>query len=269
MIHQTKDTVEWLQFNHLSQFSSIKHFVSTRKGGVSQEPVAAMNLGFTNDEAASVIENRKRFAAALGFSPEQFVFQEQIHSCTVKVVSIEDAGSGLYDNESRIPESDAMVTNQKGLCLMAMAADCVPILLFDPMTETIAAIHAGWKGTVGRIAQNAVNVMMEQFGAKPSDILAGIGPSISKGNYEVGEELVERVKLSFKNYEPLIHWNLSTNKPHFDLWEANKQVLLDAGIANTNIEIAGLCSFIKGDLFYSYRRDAGITGRFGGGIMLV
>lgn len=268
MISKQNNNIHWLQFEHLSRFPGLKHFISTRKGGISPQPTKGLNLGFGLDEPLNVVTNRQLLAEALGFKAEQYVFQEQVHSCTVKIIGKEHAGAGWNDNESRIPESDAMVSQQTGLCLMAMAADCVPILLFDPRTRTIAAIHAGWKGTVGKIASHTVQVMIDAFGVKPTDVHAGIGPSISAQNYEVGETVVSEAKKNFSSTDRMIYENPQTHKPHFDIWQANKEALLEAGLANKNIETAALCTYNHPDLFFSYRKELGQTGRFCGGIML-
>ncbi|MDP2113024.1 MAG: peptidoglycan editing factor PgeF, partial [Bacteroidota bacterium] len=164
---------------------------------------------------------------------------------------------------------DALITNEPGLFICVQTADCVPILLFDPQKKVVAAIHAGWRGTVSKIAQKTIQQMTEKFSCQPTDILAGIGPSIHMHAYEVGPEVVEAVKANFSNSPALLKPSLNEGNAYFDLWEANQTVLLEAGIPEENIELMGLCSFEQADLFYSARRDGADTGRMVSGIRLV
>jgi YfiH family protein len=132
----------------------------------------------------------------------------------------------------------------------------------------VAAVHAGWRGTVSRIAGQTIQKMVETFGCDPSHIVAGIGPSIHIHAYEVGPEVVDAVKAGFPNSTALLKPSLNEGKAYFDLWEANQQVLLESGIAEENIELMGLCSFEHADLFFSARREGVITGRMVSGIRL-
>jgi len=159
-------------------------------------------------------------------------------------------------------------TNEPGLFLCVQTADCVPILLFDPEKKVVAAVHAGWRGTIQKIALATVRKMTEAFGSDPSAILAGIGPSIHMHAYEVGPEVVKAVKENFSNTGALLKPSLNEGKAYFDLWEANKTVLTEAGLEEENIEIMGLCSFEHNDLFYSARRDGIETGRMVSGIRI-
>jgi YfiH family protein len=148
-------------------------------------------------------------------------------------------------------------------------ADCVPILLFDPEKKVVAAVHAGWRGTVSKILAKTVGQMVEKFDCQPSDIVAGIGPSIHMHAYEVGAEVVEAVQDNFGNSTALLKPSLTEGKAFFDLWEANKTILIESGIPEENIEVMGLCSFEHADLFYSARRDGIDTGRMVSGIRLL
>jgi len=161
-----------------------------------------------------------------------------------------------------------LITNQPGLFVCVQTADCVPVLLYDPQKKVVSAIHAGWKGTVSKIVLKTVQKMTDQFGCQPSDIIAGIGPSIHIHAYEVGPEVVEMVKNNFSNSSALLKPSLNAGRAYLDLWEANQTALMEAGIPEENIEVMGLCSFEHADLFYSARRDGADTGRMVSGIRI-
>ena len=138
---------------------------------------------------------------------------------------------------------------------MVLAADCVPVLMYDSRMRVIAAVHAGWRGTVGRIAAQTVERMQDEFGCDPRDVIVGIGPSIGPCCFEVGEEVVEAAREGLGNYQ-------------LNLWEANRRQLRQVGVEDARIEVAGICTVCHHDQFFSYRGDRGNTGRFGAGIML-
>jgi YfiH family protein len=146
-------------------------------------------------------------------------------------------------------------------------ADCVPILLYDPLSNAIAAVHAGWRGTVQKIAAVTVRKMVVEYGVSATNILAAIGPSISPAVYEVGGEVTEAVLSSIPNAENAILLKPS-GKHHVDLWEANRQVLIESGLLPENIEIVGECSFSQNEKYFSARKEGAKTGRMVSGIML-
>jgi len=176
----------------------------------------------------------------------------------------------LLLQQMKIPlaDTDALITNQPGLFVCVQTADCVPVLLYDPQKKVVAAIHAGWKGTVSKIVLKTVQKMTNQFGCQPSDIMAGIGPSIHMHAYEVGPEVVEAIVANFSNSPALLKPSINAGRAYLDLWEANQTALMEAGIPEENIEVMGLCSFEHADLFYSARRDGADTGRMVSGIRL-
>lgn len=244
------------KFENFKKYKEIAHFITTKEGWVS-----GTKSRFTGDEEREYAEFRKELAVSGDWKISQFVFPRQTHSDHVAVV---------YSNNQlpAIPDTDALITNQPGLFVCVQTADCVPILLYDPVKKVVAAIHAGWKGTITKIAANAVRRMIGEFGCLPADIQAGIGPSIHMHAYEVGPEVVSAVENNFSNSPALLKPSLKAGHAYFDLWEANKTVLEEAGIPEENIEIMGLCSFEHPDLFYSARRDGTDTGRMVSGIML-
>jgi YfiH family protein len=215
---------------------------------------------FTGASPEIYAENRKRLADVLKISPDQLVFPRQTHTnCVAELSEIP---------ETEINETDALVTNRPGICLCVQTADCVPILLFDPEEKVVAAIHAGWRGTVKKIAETAVLKMKKNYGTSPENLLALVGPSIGPGIYEVGDEVVTGAQKNIPHAAKSLHMN-SNGKFHFNLWEANRQILLQSGLKNKNIEIAGECSFTKAEKYFSARRDGVDTGRMVSGIMLL
>ena len=256
-------------FDHLSGQCDIKHFISTRKGGVSEGPFDSLNVGLgTDDERSSVMTNRQILADSVGIPLESFVILNQVHKTNVVVVTPEMKGAGSLDRATAIRETDAVVTSVKGICLYVMSADCVSLLFYDPVLKVIGAAHAGWRGTVQNMAAHTVTVMQDSYGCRPSDILAGIGPSIGPCCYDVGSDVIDAVMEAHGTTEGFIRTG-SDSLSHFDLWYTNKFQLLQAGIPEKNIEVSGICTMCEHHNFFSSRFDQGITGRFGAGIMLL
>ena len=268
MIATSTRETEIFQFHNLSEHKNISHFISTRKGGVSLNSFGGLNISFeTNDTAENVLKNRSILARATEIPLETFVMQNQVHGNSVIKVIAADKGKGIFSHKTVIGDCDAMICNEPGICLFLFAADCVPILFFDPVTKVIGAAHSGWGGTVKKIAQKTILEMEVNYGCRPENILVGIGPSISVENYEVGENVIEAVIKAFGTTEKYMTKNPKTGKMHFDMWFTNKKMLTDIGVKEENIEISNLCTFDKPELFFSARRDEP-TGRFGAGIFL-
>lgn len=243
------------KFESFRKYKNISHFITTKEGWVSGDKPR-----FTGDQESDYSDFRKELAVSGDWDADQFIFPRQTHSDQSKIVSLGELNT--------IADTDALITNDPNLFVCVQTADCVPILLFDPEKNVVAAIHAGWRGTVSKIAQKTVCQMVEKFGCVPSDIIAGIGPSIHMHAYEVGQEVVEKVEAAFSNSPALLKPSLNEGHAYFDLWEANQTVLVEAGILEENIEIMGLCSFEHADLFYSARRDGSDTGRMVSGIRI-
>jgi polyphenol oxidase len=266
--YQQADLV-YYQFNHLSQMPDIEHFVSTRQGGLSQNHFATMNLSLNvKDELTSVLQNRQKLADILGTNLKNFVFANQTHSCNIGKVDKTMRGSGVFDYATSILNTDALITNEADICLMTLGADCVPILFYSPDNQVIAVAHAGWRGTVSKIAAQVIDTMQQDYQCNPAHIRVGIAPCISVKNYEIGEEVAQAVRESFGEETGYLVWNEKTQKFHFDLVYANQQQLQKVGVKPENIEVSGFCTFDNSDIFFSARYDQGKTGRFGAGIML-
>ena len=256
------------QFDTLKPFSNlIVHFVSTRNESFPASASNYFTIGLNGAiDNSTILYNRRLLAEQVGISPDSYVFAVQVHDNKVAVVQDEDRGKGAFERSSYLCDVDAMVTNRKGICLVTQAADCVPILFFDPVKLVIGSAHAGWKGTVAKISAEVVKTMIAEFGSNPADLIAAIGPSIGSCCYEVGDVVVSMVNDAFSSAEGLIVSNKKYSNPVFDLWEANRRTLVEAGVKSENIEIAGICTKCNNHIFFSAR--AGDKGRFGAGIMI-
>lgn len=233
------------------------HFTSSKTGWGGDG-----RCRFTGDSPEVFSDYRKELADSLGLGEEQFVFPRQTHSDHVALVTGPMTGT-------EIPNTDALITNVPGLCLCVQTADCVPILIYDPVWRVVAAIHAGWRGTVERIVEKTVNCMEEVFQCNPQDFFAGIGPSISSANYEVGSEVVQAVRDNFRSHKGLLRPSVNDGGAFLDLWKANQSLLIELGLRGENIEIMSLCSFEEKEKFFSARREGAQTGRMVTGIMLL
>lgn len=219
---------------------------STRHGGVSPAPWDSLNLGWnTEDEAARVRENRDRFFAALGFDASGVVGGRQVHGADVCVVT----QAGRYDG------FDAFVTDRPGLLLAVAVADCVPVLLVDPVRRVVAAVHAGWRGTVATVAKRTVQLMCRRFGSHPAELYAWIGVAIGFAHFEVGAEVARHFAEAHKRAAA------RPGKWLVDLKSANRTQLLQAGLLARRIEVAPWCTVTHHADFFSHRKGRGRTGR--------
>jgi len=263
----TGGALNLFKFDNLGRIPHLIHFVTTRAGGISRAPYHSLNLGLhTADNPVHVRENRTRLAAETGIAADKFLYANQVHSGDVKVIDSAAVESGIL---AQNPRTDATITALPGICLIVMVADCVPVLLFDPVKKVSAVIHAGWRGTVKHITSNTINAMVNHFGCDPADIIAGIGPSIGPCCYEVGAEVKQVAEQSFGTTQGFLVTREYSSKPHFDLWYANRKQLTDTGVKPENIETSELCTRCNQNTFYSSRASAGVTGRFAAGICML
>jgi polyphenol oxidase len=248
----------YFQFKNLGD--GLIHAIFTRRGGVSPNPWTALNLGGTvGDDPERVRKNRQLALTALRVDPASVYDVWQVHGVNVAVAEA-----------PRLPETshlkaDIILSNTPGITLLMRFADCVPVLLHDPVQKVIGIVHAGWLGTVLGTAQVAVEAMRTQFNSNPMDILAAIGPSIGPDHYEVGLDVVARVRQTFgEDARRLLRDRAGST--YFDLWAANRLILEKAGV--TQVELAGLCTVCHNEDWYSHRAEKGRTGRFGAIIAL-
>ncbi len=273
--------VPLVRFDSLSAFDGLIHAVSTRHGGVSSGYLSSLNLGKTvGDDPENVEINHRRLAEALGVRRDHFTTTWQVHSHRVLEATKEHRGT-------LIDQADGIITNQVDLPLTQRFGDCTPILVYDPSHHAVGLAHAGWRGTVAGMAGSLVQAMVAHYGSDPAELAAVVGPAIGPCCYEVGDEVVDAVRHAFPDIAPVLRaasgssfedhsdvevgeYNPGSNgyasRLHFDLWEANRWQLAQAGVRQ--IEVAGVCTSCRRDLFFSHRGDHGRTGRFGAVVML-
>jgi YfiH family protein len=287
--------VQILESPSLAGFDWLVHGFSTRPGGASElvanpagaisrrQPAAekVLNLGFTDwDSRDRVQQNRASFSAALGASKMRLVALRQIHSDIVHVI-----GAAQVPHGEQALQGDALITREPGILLTVQSADCIPVLLADTKQRAIAAIHSGWRGTARRIAEKILGRMQMEFGTRPQDVIAALGPGIGGCCYEVGYEVVKEFTAKFPNasewftgpFDALENGDNDSNwlpwltmrppghappppRAHLDLIAANRAILAGAGLAPKNIFSSGFCTACRSDLFFSYRREH-TTGR--------
>ena len=219
---------------------------SRRHGGVSRAPYASLNLGgSTQDQQENVMENNHRFFGALGIDFHDVAKSRQVHGAEILTVK----QPGRYEGY------DAMITHIRGVQLAVTIADCTPILILDPVKGAVAAIHAGWRGTVKQIVLKTIEAMQKEYATTPADCLAYIGTCIDESSFEVGEEVAEKFESSHKRWDPLV------GKFFIDLKAANRDQLKLAGLQETNIEISPYSTVLNNEDYFSYRLEKGTTGR--------
>ena len=248
-----------LSINTFDSFPAdrLAHAVVGRTGGVSPPPYHSLNMSTsTGDRISNVRENHRRAFHAVGIAPTAIATVWQVHGTHTIAVNRRP-----YNPSTK---ADALITATPGVALFLTFADCVPILIYDPVQHAAGIAHAGWKGTVRGMAQTIVCEMTRNFGCRPTDLLAAIGPSISPESYPVDMEVAEEVRRAFPSQDELLP--IHNGAAHFDLWTANAHALSQCGLKS--IELSGLCTAAHTEQFYSHRAEAGTTGRFGAVIAL-
>ena len=248
-----KDGVHYYTFDSFEKTGLVRHCFSTRIGGVSKGCYSGMNLGFSRgDNRENVCENYRRLAAAAGFDEHDMVMSSQCHGVRLYRAEAKDRGKGIF-RENDIRETDGLVTDQKNVVLTTFSADCVLLYFLDPVKKVIALSHAGWRGTVQGMARLTVEEM-QKYGCRPNDILAGIGPSIGGCCFEVDNPVAEAFEAAFSYAGLFISRREDAPQKYFiDLWRANAEILVRAGVLEKNIETGGLCTMCNPDIFYSHR----------------
>ncbi len=233
------------------------HAFTTRGGGVSPLPDAALNLGnFSQDSRENILENRRRLRHSLGVEEWPLVTLRQIHSPDIHYLDASAAIEVAGDGENG-PTADGVITNLAQVLVAVQTADCLPILLADPRTGAIAAVHAGWRGTLAGIVARTVDLMQQNFGSHPGDILAAIGPAIGSCCFEVGPEVIAHFGQKWDFADQLVSRRQPDGKAHLDLALANRFQLQQAGIADTSIFDCQLCTICHHHRFFSYRFELG------------
>lgn len=234
----------------------VAHGIFTRHGGVSPGPFASLNMSIsTGDDRQNVRRNVALAFDALGRDLRSRADLWQVHSASVVVAT------GPNGSREHQGQADALITDRPEVSLLLRFADCLPVMLYDPRRPAVAVVHAGWRGSLKKIAKATVQAMTEHFGTRPVDVVAGIGPGIGPCHYAVGPEVVEQTRRSFNgNAESLL---LPRDGGYqLDLWAANQVALQEAGVEQ--IEVAGICTACHSGDYFSHRATGGLTGRFGG-----
>lgn len=253
------DGLEVLRWTALDA-AGVDALVTTRHGGVSRGPYRSLNLALhVGDDPAAVAENRRRAAAALGAPLGDLVFAEQVHGSRATVVTAADRGRGVAEPAGAVPSTDALVTAEAGPVLVTLVADCVPMVLVDPTARVLSTVHAGWRGTAARVAEAAV-VAMTGAGADPAQMVAALGPAISPAAYRVGDEVAHALVEGVGDCTGVLSPS-GDGGWLADLWEANRRVLVAAGVPDGAISVAGVPTGDHGP-FYSDRAERP-CGRFG------
>lgn len=231
------------------------HAFSTRLGGVSQGAFTSLNLGFhVGDRPDAVLENRRRLLSLLGTEIKSLVAAAQVHSSTVVRVGERERGRGAFTFDDALPATDALLANEPGLGLSVYTADCVPVILYDPVRGAVGVVHAGWRGTAAGIVGAAIDALREGFGTDPKDLVVALGSAIGPCCYEVGPEVHEAIR-------ERLGAEAAGGGAGLDLWKANGVVARQNGIEPANIHACRLCTACEEELFFSYRRDGQRTGR--------
>lgn len=253
--HQQQGQLEYLTIPAFTQ-TGFRHAFSTRHGGVSLGELGSLNLGFSRgDERERVLENYRRLTDAIGVSMDSLVLAAQTHTDHIRKVTRKDCGEGI--TKKTFADIDGLMTDEAGVTLVTFHADCTPVFLADPKRRAIALVHAGWRGTAQKIAAKAVDAMVREYGCRAQDILAAIGPSAGPCCYEVSVEVGQAVDEAVGGGCLVYHGD--NPKPILNLWEANRKMLLAAGILDDNITVAGECTCHE-ERYFSHRRQGAARG---------
>lgn len=254
VFEEIEHTVPYLSFTMFRDTGLVTDGFSTRIGGVSTGCFSSLNLSFDRgDDRESVAENFRRMGRALGVRCEDMVLSQQTHTTNIRIVTDADRGKGITRDRD-YTDVDGLITNVPGICLVTTYADCVPLYFLDPVKRVIALSHSGWRGTVGKIGKKTVELMQKHFGSDPADLLAAVGPSVCMDCYEVSSDVIVRVKEAF----PSDRWDeLFYEKPdgkyQLDLWKANENIFLEAGIRKEHIAVTNVCTHCNSGILYSHR----------------
>lgn len=264
---QEKAGIGTLRFSALEQDGGAAALFTGRAGGASPRWGGGLNWSYSADtDRPAVRANRGRTLALLGLPLERAVMAGLVHGD--RVVAVDGTEEPGFDEVRVVDDCDGVITDQRGLALVVTAADCVPILLYDPVRRAVGAVHAGWRGTVAGIAGKAVTAMAETYGSSPGDLIAAVGPSIGPCCYEVDEPVARPVRAFYgERTAELLKPGAGPGKYQLDLWEANRLDLAAAGVRQ--IQISGECTACRVDRYFSHRAERGTAGRGAAVIVLL
>ena len=251
---EMEGAVPYLSFPVFRDTGLVTDGFSTRLGGVSEGCFSSLNLSFDRgDDRAAVEENFRRMGEALGVRCEDMVLSQQTHTTNIRIVTDEDRGKGIT-RERGYTDIDGLITNVPGICLVTTYADCVPLYFLDPAKKVIALSHSGWRGTVGKIGKKTIEMMQDNFGSDPADILAAVGPSVCQDCYEVSADVIDRFKEVFdRSVWDELFYEKPDGKYQLDLWKANEKIFLEVGIRKEHIAVTNVCTHCNSGILYSHR----------------
>ena len=273
--------IEYLTFELLEKTQAVTHMISTRAGGVSRGIFSSMNYSYNRgDDKACVDENFRRTAEIFGKTAEAFVCSEQTHTVNIRKVTGKDRGKGVIFPKD-YTDIDGLVTDEPGIILSTFYADCVPLLFVDPIRRAIGCSHSGWRGTAGEMGRVTVERMQKEYGCRPENIYAAIGPSICQDCYEVSLDVAEVFETLFaqarfsgfvgegKRISPSgICYQKENGKYQLNLWKANEAILLGAGILPEHLAVTDVCTCCNPQMLFSHRASLGKRGNIGAFLML-
>lgn len=264
--HNFVNGLDLLQANGFTDKNAV-HAFSTRQGGVSRDHLSSLNLGIgRGDELENVRENYRRWCSAIGADDKNMVFSKQVHLDNVRVCTAADAGKGL--DRERDYEADGLITDVPGLALVIFSADCIPILLYDPVRKVVGGCHAGWRGTAQGIAGKTVRRMQEVYGCDPADIRCAIGAGISRCCFETHADVPTAMRAVLEaDAEPFID-NLPNGKFRVDLKGINGYWLEKAGVSSSKIVISHDCTSCRREIYWSHRHTGSARGSMAAVIQL-
>ena len=259
----------YLTFPGLSKLPFVRHLVTTREGGTSEGIFRSMNLSFDRgDDPEHVLENYRRVAAVFGTTPDHMVSTQQTHTVNLRRVTAADAGKGVVRPRD-YTDIDGVMTDEPGFILGAFFADCVPLLFADPVRRAVGISHSGWRGTVRRMGQVTVERFAAEFGSRPEDLLCAIGPSICRDCYEVSEDVAGAFRKEFgADADCMMVPGKNPGKYQLDLQEANRYILLHAGVRPEHIAVTDICTCCNPELMFSHRASHGRRGNLGACMMI-
>ena len=246
------------QLTYYNMGAGVTAFSTTRQGGCSTGNYAAFNInGYCGDDIVHIAANKVALCRLLDIECDHLVMPHQVHDCVVRRID--------GPQQETLEGVDALLTNVPQLCIGVSTADCIPVLLFDPIRRAVGAIHAGWRGTVLRIVQKAVEAMRESYGTEAADLQAVVGPGISLDSFEVGDEVYEQFQVAGFEMEAI---SRRDEKWHINLPECNRIQLVESGVLPSHIQMTNICTFQACDRFFSARRLGIQSGRIFTGILL-
>lgn len=238
-----------LRFDNLSGYSTVQHGFCLRKGGTSPPPFDSLNVSFgVGDENLAVLSNRRLISSP--FRKQRLIFAHQVHGTKI-IVCPNGPGAGKGEKGEAPQVGDAMITDEPLMGLVIQVADCQSVMIYDPEHRAIGNIHCGWRGSVANVIGKTIDKLQEAFGCRPERMIAGVGPSLGPCCAEF---------INYRQEIPTALWRYKQPNRRFDFWAMTVDQLCNAGLIESNIEISGLCTRCRTDLFFSYRAEK-VTGR--------